>query len=510
MSQPYYFCPLCISSSVFHNFFTLFTHIRNEHSGDPFFNIRCELGAFCGSRYSSFSSYKKHIYRCHRCLLDLSDNNYNVSSNLDDILDDIGDLLSNPTFNSPSDRIIDPESCIYPDEEIDNTDREFLNFDHIISSGTDQQSGFYTLAEFYTRFLLELREYHLLPQKIVQSISSNVCALLDIIVKLIKQKESSSFISIFDLETVLKHVSQIINSIGKNEYQFLKQCTKYFNYQSPTEITLDTSDERAYYIPLKQSLSDMLQNGQLLQAIIDNIVSLSTRVAKDKDLILSNRQGRSVISNLSRQTNSNSLLLKLYTDGIGITNPIGPKRDAHKFTCFYYLLDDLPEIVRSQVNSIGLHCICYTKHLNKDNSKTILMKRLVDDLNKLQTEGITIPCLSSRIYFVFSTLCADNLASNEVGGFQKNFNSGSFCRHCLITYDQRHIPLTDISFLPRTRLKHDMTVNQVMAKNGNQIIRGVKSVSWYKDLIGFHATESLPPDIMHDFAEGNTIYIHRI
>ena len=141
----------------------------------------------------------------------------------------------------------------------------------------------------------------------------------------------------------------------------------------------------------------MLHDDQLLQAIIDNIKPLLTCTAKDNDLIISNRQCSSVRSNLARQKNSNALLLKLYTDGIGITNSIGPKKDSYKLTCFYYLLDDLPEIVRSQVDSIGLHCLCYTKHLNNDNNRRILMNVLVEDLNKLQIEDISIPRLSSRI-----------------------------------------------------------------------------------------------------------------
>ncbi|CAF2919182.1 unnamed protein product [Rotaria sp. Silwood2] len=102
------------------------------------------------------------------------------------------------------------------------------------------------------------------------------------------------------------------------------------------------------------------------------------------------------------------------------------------------------------------------------------MNVLVEDLNKLQTDGITISCFSSRIYFVFSSVCGDNLASNEVGDFQKSFSSGSFCRHCFIIYEQKHIPLTDISFVPRTRLKHDMILNQVVLNNGRQIIQGIK------------------------------------
>ncbi|CAF1357077.1 unnamed protein product [Adineta steineri] len=503
MSQLHYFCPLCESPNVFQNYPKLFAHIRDEHREESPFSIRCELGMMCGSRYSSYDSYRRHIYRCHRSLLDSLDNNDTILS--DDISDSIEDLFSDLTFDDPSQDAGDPDSSIYPDEEIDELDRLFSSFDSISSSSTDQQLNFDKLAQFYTYFLLELREHHLLPQKIVQLISSNICKLFDMIIKLIKTKASSttSLLSVTAYENAFAHITSMINSISKNEYQFLKRCKKHFSYEPPVEIILDQPNEHAYYIPLKKSLSYTLQDGQLLQAIIDNINSLSNRAAQDKDLVLSNRQGHFVKTNLYGQTNSNVLLLKLYTDGISITNPIGPHRDSHKLTCFYYLLDDLPEVIRSQVNSIGLHCICYTKHLNNDNSRTILTNVLVEDINKLQTDGITIPCLSSRIYFVFSSVCGDNLASNEVGGFQKSFSSGSFCRHCFITYEQKHIPLTDISFVPRTRLKHDFILNQVILNNGRQIIQGVKGPSWFKDLIGFHPTESLPPDVMHDFSEAH-------
>ncbi|CAF4939088.1 unnamed protein product, partial [Rotaria socialis] len=95
-----------------------------------------------------------------------------------------------------------------------------------------------------------------------------------------------------------------------------------------------------------------------------------------------------------------------------------------------------------------------------------------------------------------------NLASNELGGFQKNFNSGHFCRHCLITYEQRLIPLTDISFVPRTHLRHDLIVDRIVSNNDGQTLFGVSGDSWFRNLIGFHPTESLPPDLMHDTAEG--------
>ncbi|CAF4430572.1 unnamed protein product [Rotaria sp. Silwood2] len=445
------------------------------------------------------------MYRCHRSLIDSLESDNIISSNIDDVLNNGDDSFVNIDFSNQSDFSEDSESFIYQDEDLDETNHLLLNFDPISCSVTDKELDFDKLAEFYTRFLLELREYHLLPQKVVQSISSYICTLFDMILKLIKTKLSSSLISITDLETAFTHVNRLISSISKNEYVFLKQCQKYFNYESPIEIVLNKAEDRAYYIPLKASLSHLLYSGELLNAITDNIQSLATQLDKDNDLILSNRQSRSVKSNISNNKKSNPLLLKLYTDGIGITNPIGPKKDAHKFTCFYFLLDDLPDIVRSQVNLIGLHCMTYTKHLQDKESRDTLMNVLVEDLNHLQTEGITIPCISSRIYFMFSSLSADNLASNELGGFQKNFNSGSFCRHCFITYERRHIPLTDISFVPRTRLKHDLIVNRVITNDDGQALYGVTGYSWFRNLLGFHPTESLPPDLMHDTAEGSTV-----
>ena len=503
MSQQHYFCPCCVSSNVFYNYCALFKHIRNEHCDESFFNVRCELSPSCGSRYSSFDSFRRHIYRCHRFLVDSFDNNDTTSSNIDDIVDNLENVLCDSSFSNQPDTFADPESCIYPDKELNDMNRELLNFDPINLSSDDKKLNFQNLARFYTRFLLQLREYHLLPQNVVQSISSDIYNLLDMIVKLIKLKVSSAMVSVNDLETTFINVTRIINSISKNEYTFLKQCEKYFNYQAPHEIILKTSEQPAYYIPIKQSLYNMLQSDELLQAIRDSIESLATRSAEDPDLILSNRQSRTVVSNISSQTNSNTLLLKLYTDGIAITNPIDPKKDLHKFTCFYYMMDDLPDVIRSQVNSISLYCMACSKHLGDKSSRNILMNILVNDLNQLINEGLTVPCLSSRVYFVFSSLCGDNLASNEIGGFQKKFNSGYFCRHCLITYEQRHIPLTNISFVPRSRLQHGMIINRIMINNNGQHFQGVNDYSWLKDLIGFNPTESLPLDIMHDTAEGN-------
>ena len=282
-------------------FSTLFAHIRHEHRDEASLNIRCELSILCGSRYSSFDSYRCHIYRCHWSLFDPIDNGDNISSNTNNIFDNVEDLLSDLSFNSQSQYVSDFESSIYPDEELDETDLLFSSFESISFPFIDQQVNFDKLARFYTYFLPEFREHYLLPQKMVQLISSNICKLFNMILILIKTKMSSlssPFLSVTDFEAAFARVISMINVISKNEYRFLKQWEKHFNYQPPTKIVLNPPNELAYYIPLKQSLSDTLQNDQLLQAIIENINYLSNRTAEDKDLVLSNRQGHFVKTNL--------------------------------------------------------------------------------------------------------------------------------------------------------------------------------------------------------------------
>jgi hypothetical protein len=65
---------------------------------------------------------------------------------------------------------------------------------------------------------------------------------------------------------------------------------------------------------------------------------------KEKDLLLTYRDGTAAINNKSLQKNMNSFLLQLYSDEVSTTNPIGPKKDEQKLLLFYYILNDLPQI----------------------------------------------------------------------------------------------------------------------------------------------------------------------
>jgi hypothetical protein len=76
--SPLYFCPLCQNHQPFHAFVILYKHIRSIHRNDIPFNIRCTLNLTCGSVYTTFESYRSHLNRYHRELL--NDYDYDLST----------------------------------------------------------------------------------------------------------------------------------------------------------------------------------------------------------------------------------------------------------------------------------------------------------------------------------------------------------------------------------------------------------------------------------------------
>ncbi len=190
----------------------------------------------------------------------------------------------------------------------------------------------------------------------------------------------------------------------------------------------------------------------------------------------------------------------MYSDEVSTTNPIGPKKDEKKLLLFYYILDDLPPIIRSLLNSIGLIGICLSKLLTNPSHRRIYFEAMINDLNELQIKGLTLSTCTGRLYFAFDLMAADNLAAHDIGGFQKNFNNGYFCRMCYISYIYKSIPLTDISFLLRAETSHENYLNQMLQSKDS--VFGITGRSDFSNLIAFHPIKSLPFDIMHDFSEG--------
>ena len=80
--------------------------------------------------------------------------------------------------------------------------------------------------------------------------------------------------------------------------------------------------------------------------------------ALDDDLMFSFRD-----SQFGTRIDDDSLLVQLYVDDIGVTNPLGVKKDNHKLAMFYFSLEDVPDQYRSKLDFIQLVAICDSRVL---------------------------------------------------------------------------------------------------------------------------------------------------
>ncbi|CAF1295970.1 unnamed protein product [Didymodactylos carnosus] len=136
-------------------------------------------------------------------------------------------------------------------------------------------------------------------------------------------------ISVENVCSVINEVNEVVERTTKMEYQFIKSCGRFFGYLPPEEIVLSRSSQIttvkrskqafAYYVPIHESLFRILCKDEMISLLVENIKQQQQQATKDKDLIREAAYGQNV--------NTNSFLLQLYTDGVSLTNPIGPKKD---------------------------------------------------------------------------------------------------------------------------------------------------------------------------------------
>ncbi|CAF4776321.1 unnamed protein product, partial [Rotaria socialis] len=134
-----------------------------------------------------------------------------------------------------------------------------------------------------------------------------------------------------------------MTDITKNEYSFLKLSKKYFSYTSAKEIKLENSDQSAYYIPIQSSIQQMLNKPDVLTMLIKNVNENVNRNTIDTDLMFNYRHALDAKQHEVLKNKPDALLVQLYIDDIGLTNPIGAKRDTQKITMVYFQLEDLPD-----------------------------------------------------------------------------------------------------------------------------------------------------------------------
>jgi len=203
-----------------------------------------------------------------------------------------------------------------------------------------------------------------------------------------------------------------------------------------------------------------------------------------------------------------SVMIQLFYDGLGVTNPLRGQSTLHNVGVFFYSIRNLPQQHNSCFANVHLLALCKSTHIKKYGFDPILEK-FVHEMNSLSRCGFAgdFPVIGHCT--VYASLCqvtCDNLALNGMLGYIESFSCDFFCSLCYATQNEIQKHFVEELFDMRTKASYDADVHKLQSSTGVLHVRGVKRVCKLNEIDGFHITSNWSLDCLHCVIEGTVPY----
>ncbi|CAF4215667.1 unnamed protein product, partial [Rotaria magnacalcarata] len=348
-------CTICLSN-VDRTTHGYLRHLRQVHGNDHLFNISCPL---CDSNfiYTNLKSFINH-FRKH---------DFNSSGQ------DHSSLSLAPPFND-----------FNLDNHDDTDDSQQIQQTSVWQS--EHHGALDEIRKFYVKTLLKVREGHVLPGNIMKTMALSITCLLENFSYYLLSKLN------INVDNVISYnfnndIEKNIFEISRNEDSFIAACQSYFKFVKPKEILLPTGS-KAYYIPLHQLLKNLFET----QGFYDCVKQEKEFISQfhGQDIIYHYQNAEFGRQHPVLQHKTNCFSLQLYSDDLGVVNP---------------LMDDLPARHNYSLSAVHLLLLYYKKDFDDEKNRKILFAQLSKDLNSLEEDGLILPGDKNPTYFTISTLC---------------------------------------------------------------------------------------------------------
>lgn len=346
-------------------------HLRQVHGNDRLFSTQCPL---CGSK-TNFTNLKSfiHHFRKHKI------------NHFDD------KTISANSIHEHS----EAEICVNDEQKQRYSLEKYEHHDPLEE-----------IEKFYVKILLKLREGHILPGNVMTTVALSVSCLLQtfsyyLLCKLNINVNNAISLNFHD------DVEKCLFKISRNEDSFLSACQDYFKFVKPKEIQLPKG-KKAYYIPIRDLLMTLFEKNDFYECIKQEKEYISQ--FDGQDILYHYRNGEIGRQNRILRNKNNCILIQLYSDDLGVVNPLMGKNAAHKLTTFYFSIDDLPARHGSSLNAVYLLLLYYRKDFEDETNRRLLFSQLNQDIRSLENDGLILPGDTVPTYFSISTVCTDNLA----------------------------------------------------------------------------------------------------
>lgn len=260
--------------------------------------------------------------------------------------------------------------------------------------------------------------------------------------------------------------------------------------------------ETFQYVPLLPSLSRLLCD----KSVLEQVENCKQRIHADGK-IQDFCDGTIFANHPIFSSDEHALQIIAYYDELEICNPLGSHIKKRKLGIVFYTLGNIAPIYRSQLRLINLSLVATVPIIEKHGLNKIL-EPFISDLNLLSTQGITLSVCGLQKTYKGALLAflADNLASNDLGGFKKSFSFAfRSCRSCLATQESYRDNFSCNKFQLRTEIEHRKQLKMLNGPTAQHFSKtyGINRESAllnvkYFSMIG----GGLPHDAMHDILEG--------
>lgn len=353
------------------------------------------------------------------------------------------------------------------------------------------------------KLTLTLYNNPLIPRAIVQFfIETLLCFIFDIfvpiVVKHLKSMNNNDKV-IKDLEKISRAVKEIFEKY-KTEYNRFETYKARGFILEPQCIDIDRDDGKvAFYILLKWTLRKFLEIPGAYKILKDHMDSLYAETGIISNFI----QGqfwKEKLAELTRLLGVGKFFVPLFMfcDDVELGNALGSHSGSNKIGAVYFSIPSFPSYFTSILSNIFVNTLFYGSDRSKYGNAKVF-HRLVEELNDLRENGLEINVNDAKvkIYFQLSMILGDNLGLHALLGFYESFNSKCPCRVCKAFIDNiKKLTKEDPSLLRKREDYEEDCLKQ------NQNATGISERCFFHRVFGYHVTENICLDLMHDLFEG--------
>ena len=179
-------------------------------------------------------------------------------------------------------------------------------------------------------------------------------------------------------------------------------------------------------------------------------------------------------------------------------NALGSNAGVHEVGATYVSIPCFPTEYQATLSSIFIALLFYSSD-RKEFGNTATFYKVIDELKFLQETGneLDLPEGKVTLYFQLGSLLADNLGMHQLLGYIESFQGNYACKFCKMHFHERSkCCVSDLSLL-----RNPVTYEADLLKNDFSLT-GIKEKSAFSELPGFHVTQNVSVDFMHDGPEG--------